>query len=89
MEQQNLGDPLITAMEPGDIFGVISDGIYEYENESGVQFGQAGLARIMDNFAGDGMDDLVREIMKATYDHGGTVPQADDITIVLIRRLPN
>ena len=33
------------------------------------------------------MDELVQMIMQAAYDHGGPVPQADDITIVLIRRL--
>jgi serine phosphatase RsbU (regulator of sigma subunit) len=33
------------------------------------------------------MADLVQLIMQAAYDHGGSVPQADDITIVLIRRL--
>jgi hypothetical protein len=33
------------------------------------------------------MDELVRNIMGETYSHGGTVPQADDITIVLIRRI--
>jgi sigma-B regulation protein RsbU (phosphoserine phosphatase) len=88
MDQTDLGDPVVAGMEPGDIFGVISDGIYEYENEAGVQFGQAGLVRIMDEYAGDGMDGLVKEIMQATYAHGGAVPQADDITIVLIQRLP-
>lgn len=87
VNQTNLGDPVVARMEPGDILGVISDGIYEYENEAGVQFGQAGLIRIMDGYADEGMDGLVKEIMRAAYDHGGTVPQADDITIVLIQRL--
>ena len=89
MDQVNLGDPIVKDMEPGDILGVISDGIYEYENEAGAQFGQAGLIRIIDQYQGDSMEELVRRIMGATYDHGGSVPQADDITIVLIRRLPN
>ena len=89
MNQVNLGDPVVARLEPGDIFGVISDGIYEYENESGVQFGQSGVMRIIENYAGDSMDGLVQEIMRAAYDHGGAVPQADDITIVLIRRLPD
>jgi phosphoserine phosphatase len=88
VDQTDLGDPVVAKMEPGDIFGVISDGIYEYENEAGDQFGQAGLIQIMDGYTGDGMGGLVQEIMQATYAHGGNVPQADDITIVLIQRLP-
>jgi serine phosphatase RsbU (regulator of sigma subunit) len=32
------------------------------------------------------MDQLVQKIMRATRAHGGPVPQADDITIVLVHR---
>jgi phosphoserine phosphatase len=75
-------------LEPGDILGLISDGIYEYENEAGQQFGQAGLMEVVNAGHGETMETLVAKIMDATYTHGGTVPQADDITIVLIRRTP-
>jgi len=86
MDQNALNPPRVVDLEPGDILGLISDGIYEYENEAGDQFGQAGIVRVVDEHHQDSMDALVRRIMGATYDHGGTVPQADDITIVLIRR---
>ena len=88
MDQCNLTAPRVVEMGPGDILGLISDGIYEYENESGVQFGQGGITGVVDGHRDATMDELVRRIMGATYDHGGTVPQADDITIVLIRREP-
>lgn len=88
MDQSGLQDPIGIELAPGDILGLISDGIYEYENEAGTQFGQAGLTRVIDAYRGNSMDELVQLIMQATYDHGGSVPQADDITIVLIRRLP-
>ena len=88
MNQANLREPLLAAMQPGDILGLISDGIYEYENEAGEQFGHAGVAKIIDAYDGGPMDELVGDIMQATYRHGGNVPQADDITIVLVRRLP-
>jgi phosphoserine phosphatase len=87
MNQTDLKDAMIIEMAPGDILGLISDGIYEYENPEGVQFGQAGLASIVDANIEGSMDELVQMIMQAAYDHGGPVPQADDITIVLIRRL--
>jgi len=86
MNQANLGDSRQVDLAPGDIFGLISDGIYEYENEAGVQFGQTGLRGVVDQYREASMDELVKRIMAATYAHGGTVPQADDITIVLIRR---
>ena len=86
MDQDNLNDPHAVQLEPGDILGLISDGIYEYENEAGEQFGQIGITRTIDEHHAESMDELVRRIMGNTYDHGGDVAQADDITIVLIRR---
>lgn len=88
MPQTNLGEAVITAMEPGDVLGLISDGIYEYENESGLQFGQQGVINIIDNHPEASAQELVDLIMKAAREHGGSAPQADDITIVLARRLP-
>lgn len=86
MPQSNLPDPLIISMAPGDILGLISDGIYEYENESGEQFGQRGLVEIIDAHRDASMQELVKLIMDAAREHGGLAPQADDITIVLIQR---
>ena len=86
MDQDNLNEPHAVRLEPGDIFGLISDGIYEYENSAGEQFGQIGITRVVDEHDAGSMDELVRRIMGETYEHGGDVPQADDITIVLIRR---
>lgn len=87
MPQTNLGKPITTLLEPGDVLGLISDGVYEYENESGVQFGQQGVSNIISNGQGLGAQQLVDEIMRAARQHGGQVPQADDITIVLAKRL--
>jgi len=86
MPQVNLGDALELQLAPGDVLGVISDGIYEYENESGVQFGQAGVAAVIDSMPDATADELVATILKAARKHGGSAPQADDITIVLARR---
>jgi phosphoserine phosphatase len=88
MNQDSLSEALSVDMEPGDILGLISDGIYEYENRNGEQFGHSGLAAIIDDYRDGSMDQLVQDIMRATYAHGRYVPQADDITIVLIRRQP-
>lgn len=87
MNQTDLKEATVIEMAPGDILGLVSDGIYEYENEASIQFGQKGLAGIIDAHDEGSMDDLVKQIMQATYRHGGTVSQADDMTIVLIRRL--
>jgi phosphoserine phosphatase len=86
MPQTNLQPPLEVELEPGDILGLISDGIYEYENEDGVQFGQEGVAGVIDSLPDGDAEAVVAEIMRAVRRHGGSMPQADDITIVLARR---
>jgi sigma-B regulation protein RsbU (phosphoserine phosphatase) len=86
LPQTDLAAPLEIDLAPGDILGLISDGIYEYENEQGVQFGQQGVADVIDQTRDGDADAVVAEIMRAVRRHGGSVPQADDITIVLARR---
>jgi phosphoserine phosphatase len=88
MPQSDLGQPLLAQLNPGDVLGLISDGIYEYENETGLQFGQQGVINIIDNNPEATAQQLVDMIMKGARRHGGDAPQADDITIVLVRRLP-
>ena len=88
MPHTELDAPHIAVLEPGDVLGLISDGIYEYENEEGVQFGRRGVMRVLDANPDAGAQHLVDLIMDAAREHGGSAPQADDITIVLARRLP-
>ncbi len=88
MAQDKLGEAVSIKLAPGDILGLISDGIYEYENEVGLQFGQKGVASVIDAMPGGSAEELVPAIMQAARLHGGKAPQADDITIVLVRRKP-
>ncbi len=87
MPQTNLAPPLTANMQPGDVLGLISDGIYEYENESGEQFGQARVAEIVASNHDQTAQHMVNEMLRAVRDHGGAAPQADDITIVVAKRL--
>lgn len=88
MPQTELQAPVRSTLDPGDVFGLISDGIYEYENEAGEQFGRRGVVRVLEENPEAGAQELVDKIMAAARTHGGQAPQADDITIVLARRLP-
>jgi serine phosphatase RsbU (regulator of sigma subunit) len=87
MNQTRLAEATAIALEPGDILGLISDGIYEYENSAGVRFGQDGIVKVLAEDPEASAEELVQRIMQAARKHGGPVPQADDITIVLVRRL--
>ena len=72
---------------PGDILAVISDGIYEFANADGAQFGEDGVAGVLRQYHSHSMAELSRELVDAAFAFGGDVDQADDITLVLVRRL--
>jgi phosphoserine phosphatase len=88
LPHSELAAPQTAVLEPGDVLGLISDGIYEYENEAGEQFGRRGVMRVLDANPDADAQELVDLIMAAAREFGGAAPQADDITIVLARRLP-
>jgi len=82
------GEAQILEMAPGDVLVLLSDGIYEYESKQGVQFGEGGVTRLLEYHHRLPMMELSKQILNATFEHGEGVAQQDDITLVLIRRLP-
>jgi len=75
-------------LEPGDILALISDGIYEYADLDGQEFGEARVADVIRANRGCTMAELSASLIKAVADFGRGAPQADDITMVMVRRLP-
>lgn len=76
-------------MEPGDILGLLSDGIYEYTSENGELFGEERVAAMLQASDRQSMAPLAEAVLAAVREFGGAASQADDITIVLLRRLPD
>jgi phosphoserine phosphatase len=88
IEMEDVGDAALIKMEPGDVLALLSDGIYEYENRQGMQFGEKRVGQLFAYHHRLPMSELCKQLLNATFEHGEGVPQADDITIVLVRRLP-
>ena len=88
MEMDAPDEAKLLVMQPGDILGLISDGVFEYENQQGQQFGEGRVAEVMRAYHNIAMADLSQQLLDATFAFGKEVPQADDITVVLLRRLP-
>jgi sigma-B regulation protein RsbU (phosphoserine phosphatase) len=74
-------------LAPGDILGLISDGVYEYANLDGEEFGEKRVADIFRANHELSMSELSGQLITAAMEFGGDAPQADDITLVLVRRL--
>lgn len=77
-----------TTLQPGDQILICSDGVSEAQNLSQEFFGekrlQALVARLADLPASDACSRIVEEVQK----FAGAAPQADDITLSLIRFSP-
>jgi sigma-B regulation protein RsbU (phosphoserine phosphatase) len=75
-------------IEVGDILALVSDGIFEYENDRKALFGTERVAQLIKSHRELPMQELAQRINAAAVAFGGSAPQRDDITIVLIRREP-
>jgi phosphoserine phosphatase RsbU/P len=75
-------------LAPGDVLGLISDGVYEYEDRAKRQFGEQRVAELISRMKHLPMREVAEGLLSALRQFGGGAPQADDITIVLLRRLP-
>jgi len=89
MDIDDKQEPATLQLEPGDILALISDGVYEYANLQGEEFGEDGVAGIFRANHQSSMAALSENLIKAVMKFGGDAPQADDITLVLVRRLPD
>jgi phosphoserine phosphatase len=88
MEISEPGEAEVLRMGPGDILVLLSDGIYEFENRQGAPFGEERVERLLQYHHRLPAAELARQILNAVFDHGEGVEQKDDITLVLVRRLP-
>jgi phosphoserine phosphatase len=83
-----LKPPERVALAPGDVFALLSDGVYEYEDGEGKQFGEDGVARVLRAHRDAPMAEVLDALLAAVRAFGAGAPQLDDVTAVLVRRLP-
>jgi sigma-B regulation protein RsbU (phosphoserine phosphatase) len=81
-------DMEVTTLAPGDLVVLYSDGITEAENPEGVPFEEAGLVRWATALRDATAPDVGAGIMRAVTQHAQDTRFADDLTLVVLRRLP-
>jgi sigma-B regulation protein RsbU (phosphoserine phosphatase) len=74
-------------LSPGDVVVVYSDGITEAVDSAQVQFGDKKIESVVSARTSLGAAGIIDGIIGAVREHAGTAPQADDMTIVVIKRL--
>jgi len=74
------------AMERGDAFAVISDGIFESRSPAGNELGTTPIEQIIRDRRKDGAAAIIEAIKDAVRAHRAGSPATDDCTVVLIIR---
>jgi sigma-B regulation protein RsbU (phosphoserine phosphatase) len=77
-----------TILSPGDVLVLYSDGITEAESPSGVPFDEAGLEAVIAASPDATAPDLAGRVMTAVTAHARDHRFADDLTVMILRRLP-
>jgi len=72
---------------PGDVLVLLSDGIYEYEDAGGEQFGEERVEAILRAHHEKPMAELSAVLVDAVRAFARGAPQEDDMTLVLVKRL--
>ena len=87
LEIDEVGAATSLPLEPGDIVALISDGLYEYANPAGELFAEARVAAILEQGWELPISALSQLLVEEAQRFGAGAPQADDITLVLLRRI--
>jgi phosphoserine phosphatase len=76
------------ALAPGDVLVLASDGLYEQEDAEGRAFGIQRVESIVQAEAEATLDTLAASLLQAFDTHAPAGRQEDDLTLVLLQRLP-
>src|SRR5262249_49986307 len=88
MAGMKMKKPQVRELAPGDIFALMTDGIFEYARADEQMFGEARVVEILKAHRHETMARLIEIIVAEVDAFAAGAPQADDMTIVLARRLP-
>lgn len=74
--------------QPGNVMLLYSDGIPEAFNENEEEFGEERLEQLMNQIKDKPASEIINDIINSVREHVRGFPQTDDITMVVIKRLP-
>jgi sigma-B regulation protein RsbU (phosphoserine phosphatase) len=74
-------------LESGDVLLIYSDGITESIDANEEEFGVGRLSDILLRHSSDDAARLIDRIVSAVHAHAGELPQADDMTLLIIKRI--
>jgi sigma-B regulation protein RsbU (phosphoserine phosphatase) len=73
------------ALRPGDCLVMFSDGVTEAQNAEDDLFGEQQLKAVLESAPGDSAQAVCERVLNAVEEFVGSAPQADDITLMVLR----
>jgi serine phosphatase RsbU (regulator of sigma subunit) len=77
----------LVTLDQGDILTLFTDGVTEQENEAGDEFSIGRLEEVVRSKETEPASALVTQISQAVSTFAGEKPQADDLTVVVVKVL--
>jgi phosphoserine phosphatase RsbU/P len=75
------------AFEPGDSVLLVTDGLFEWTNADGESYGLERLRKTILSLASSPADEMIHGLYDRASQFVGQVLQADDVTIVVVRKM--
>ena len=76
-----------TRLDPGDLLVIYSDGVTEATNHNYEEFGEERLIEVLRRHRGEPAAAIVTAVTQALAEFVAGAPQADDITLIVAKRL--
>jgi phosphoserine phosphatase len=75
-------------LAPGDLFVVPTDGFYEYARKDGEFFGKERIQDVVRAHRQESCGAMADRLYEAVVDFADGAPQLDDMTVVIVKKLP-
>lgn len=86
MAEEMYTPPRTFRMETGDVLVMLTDGVIEWKNGGGAQFGVEPVASALAACASKPAPEIVDRLHQAVLEHASGSTQNDDVTIVVVKR---
>jgi len=86
MDSFPFGEEAVT-LQPGDTLVIFSDGVTDSADPASERFGEGRLQEVLQAHRAESAAGIRDAIVNAAVRHAGSAPQADDMTLMVVKRL--
>ena len=74
------------AMNPGDVFVLLTGGFYEYQNPQGEEMGDQRVADVVRKHQRESAQEILDALLADLQVYADGMPQLDDTTAIILKR---